>query len=109
MAKVKAVWTGEFPCLCHGEWKLSVDGADVSDLIPEELRYDPMYTFGSYPHWYWDEDGYGEWEYVTNGKKKDEWIEENAAWLGNIPADPGDIFDAFNAADFRLNSCGGCI
>ena len=31
---VVAKWTGCFPCLCSGEWKLYIDGQDVSFLIP---------------------------------------------------------------------------
>ena len=55
------------------------------------------------------ESGHVEWDTYTDGLGKDEWIKENAGWLKNIPADPKDIFDAFNAEDFRAGECGGCI
>lgn len=109
MSKVEAVWTGEFPRLCEGEWRLFIDGVEYSDSIPEERRYDPMYTFCTRLHWFFSDDYDEEWETVTNGKPEKEWIKENASWLGNIPADPVEIYNAFQKSDFRLHSCGGCI
>ena len=35
---VVANYTGTYPNLCVGEWTLKVNGKDVSDKIPEELR-----------------------------------------------------------------------
>lgn len=40
--EVKAKWTGRGFALCIGEWKLYVDGKDVTDKIPEDLRTEPM-------------------------------------------------------------------
>lgn len=54
MATVEAKWSGKWPCLCHGKWTLIVDGIDVSDKIPEELRDSPMGTYGFYDTWYFD-------------------------------------------------------
>lgn len=34
--KVEAVWTGEWPSLCCGEWKLYIDGEDKSNMIPDD-------------------------------------------------------------------------
>lgn len=46
MSEFRAEWTGGYPCLCWGEWKLYKDNKDISHLIPEELRYCPMNTYG---------------------------------------------------------------
>lgn len=32
--EIKAKWTGHGLALCIGEWKLYVDGKDVTDKIP---------------------------------------------------------------------------
>ena len=57
----KAERTGGYPSLCVGEWKLYrkyedilEDGSkdegydDISNLIPEDLRHEPMNTDGQY-------------------------------------------------------------
>ena len=36
--KVVATWTGSYPCLCHGEWMLEVDGKDYTEAIPKDYR-----------------------------------------------------------------------
>ena len=36
--KVEAKWSGSYPWLCSGEWTLFIDGKDMSDKIPKELR-----------------------------------------------------------------------
>lgn len=30
MKEISVEWTGSWPCLCHGEWKLTIDGEDWS-------------------------------------------------------------------------------
>lgn len=83
--KFKAKWTGEYPSLCIGEWKLYrkyedylddgtkvIDYDNISNLIPENFKYEPMYTLGIYSSWYFDQD----------------YIEQH---------------------DWRYDSCGGCI
>ena len=42
--KVKAKWTGRTYAHCIGRWSLSVNGKDVTDKIPEDLRTDCMNT-----------------------------------------------------------------
>ena len=106
---VVATWTGSYPCLCHGEWMLEVDGKDYTEAIPKDYRTENMGTYGTYEQWDIGESGHVEWDTYTDGLEKDEWIKENAGWLKNIPADPKDICDAFNAEDFRAGECGGCI
>lgn len=46
--EVKANWNGKYPNLCMGEWSLEIDGKDVSDKIPKDLRDKPMYTYDIY-------------------------------------------------------------
>lgn len=111
MAVVEAKWSGKWPCLCHGEWTLIIDGIDVSDKVPEELRDGSMNTYGDYKRWRftnWDV----KWSSYTNGLECDEWIETNLEWLKTITEDKTvmeQIYDAINAEDFRAGSCGGCI
>lgn len=51
---IKVEWTGKWPCLCYGEWKLTIDGEDRSSFIPEELRRSEMGTFGIYSSWHFE-------------------------------------------------------
>ena len=109
--RVTASWSGSYPCFCSGCWTLTVDGRDVSDLIPDELRNSPMDTFGTYKGWRfvnWLEEFFD----YEDGLKLDDWIAENLYWLSNITTDPElhkDIFYAINECDFRRGCCGGCI
>ena len=48
MRNIEVAWTGRYPCLCSGEWKIKIDGQDMSHLIPEEMRCSPMNTYGLY-------------------------------------------------------------
>ena len=112
MATVEAKWSGKWPCLCHGKWTLIIDGVDVSDKIPEELRDSPMGTYGFYDTWRFDEDWNTIWESYENGFECKFWIEENLEWLKTITIDKKvmeQVYDAINAEDFRAGSCGGCI
>lgn len=107
-----AVWNGSWPSLCSGSWTLTRDGVDVSDLIPEDLRHDEMDTKGIYCYWYFEEGWDEAWESYEDGLGRDEWVEANMGWLKALSTDPDDltaIYEAFQAEDFRRNSCGGCI
>ena len=111
MAIVKAKWSGSYPCLCSGEWTLNVDGKDVSNKIPKDLRKSSMNTFGTYQSWHF-EDWLEVFEDYSDGLDCDEWIDENDYWLKEI-TDNNDtkilIYQAINKEDFRSGSCGGCI
>lgn len=112
MATVEAKWSGKWPCLCHGEWTLIVNGINVSDKIPKELRNSSMNTYGIYEHWRFDKDWDVIWSPYDNGLECDEWIEENSEWLKTITTDKNvmkEIYYAINTKDFRTGSCGGCI
>ena len=104
---IEVFWTGEYPNLCKGEWKLFIDGKDYSLMIPKELRYSPMNTYGTYQEWHFED-----WEEVfesyEDGLMFSKWLAENP-WVNKIPATPLDVYCAFAEKDWRHNSCGGCI
>ncbi len=109
---VKANWSGMYPCLCSGEWTLFVNDKDVTEKIPEELRTEPMYTFGTYQTWYFEDDWEEVFEDYEDGMSCKEWIENNDYWLKDITDDykvKEEIYFAIQDEDFRHNSCGGCI
>ena len=108
---IEVKWTGKYPCLCSGEWKLYIDGNDMSDFIPEDLRRSDMGTFGTYSSWHF-EDWMEVFEDYQDGMNCDEWIEANKDWLDKISKDvkdQQDLFYAFQSQDWRYESCGGCI
>lgn len=109
---IKVEWTGKWPCLCYGEWKLTIDGEDKSNLIPEELRESEMNTYGSYSQWRFEEDWEVVWENYVDGMPCRDWIENNKYWLDNISSDYNiqeQLYCAFQTRDWRHGSCGGCI
>lgn len=83
MKKFEAEWTGSYPNLCSGVWKLYVDGKDKSDLIPEDLRNYPMDTAGMYQTWHF-EDWQEVFEDCEDGLECDDWIKENDSWISGI-------------------------
>ena len=108
---IEANWSGSYPCLCFGEWTLKVDGKDVSEKIPNDLRESSMNTYGTYQSWHFED-----WDVVfedyEDGLDCEEWIEENDEWLSEITTDYSikeQIFIAIQSKDFRHGSCGGCI
>lgn len=109
---VEANWNGRYPCLCFGKWTLVVNGKDVSNKIPDELRTEPMNTYGTYEQWYFDDNYSEEFESYKDGLEMHEWIEKNGYWLDKITSDYNiqeEIFTAIQREDFRLGSYGGCI
>lgn len=109
--KVEANWSGSYPCLCSGEWTLFIDGKDMSDKIPKDLRNEPMNTSGVYSEWHF-EDWEDVWEDYLDGLECEDWIKENKEWLDNITKDKNeqeDIYYAFQSKDWRYGSCGWCI
>lgn len=107
----EARWSGSMPCLCHGEWTLLRDGESVDTEIP--FQGSCAETFGTYSVWsFGGESGWlEEWDSYEDGMGCDEWCDEYGDWLATV-APKGewkDIFEAFQAEDWRHNSCGGCI
>lgn len=104
---VIAKWTGSYPCLCSGEWKLYIDDVDYSHLIPVDLRHGEMGTYGIYQSWHFE--NWSEvFESYTDGLDCEDWIAANG-WVHSLPAYPTDVYYAFQAQDWRHGECGGCI
>lgn len=112
MATYKAYWTGRWPTLCRGTWRLFKDDKDISDMIPNVFRDQNMKTYGTYRRVSLDRSWNEVTEEYTDGLEADEWINTNLWWLNSITKDPAEqaqIFKAFQEADFRRDSCGGCL
>jgi hypothetical protein len=105
-------WSGKYPCLCSGEWTIVRNGVDVSNFIPDKLRYGPMDTFGTYWRWFFKEDWEEDEEAYEDGLIECEWIEENREWLKKIcqsDSEMSELYTAIQTHDWRHGSCGGCI
>lgn len=110
--KVEVKWSGKYPNVCSGKWTLIINGIDVTDKIPTDLRNRPMNTYGTYYNWKFKPDWDVEWSSYSDGLSCSEWIEENDYWLNTITEDnsiKSEIYYAINSQDFRYGSCGGCI
>lgn len=109
-----AEWTGEWPCLCHGTWKLYRNGMELSIPIPfnDEDGYGrPAMTSGMYFSWSFNEDWNEVWDSYLDGFDEDDWIAEHHDWLASFAEEEefSSIFKAFQSSDWRHSSCGGCI
>lgn len=107
--KVEVKWTGEYPCLCYGEWILKVNGKDYSDIIP--FKCAPADTYGKYQNWHF-ENWIEVFDDYVDGLHPKEWINKNDDWLSKITDDDElkrKIFRAFKDQDWRYGECGGCI
>lgn len=105
---IEAIWTGKWPYLCHGEWKLIINGVDYTSSIPEEKRHSPMNTLKKYRRWYFDDNLREAWETYEDGLGFADWIKENL-WVMSLPAKANRVYRAFMENDWRHESCGGCI
>ena len=106
MANFEVNWSGTRYSICSGEWTIRRNGVDVSDLIPDGLRYDCMNTRKEYS--YWDD----ECESYFDGLSAKEWVRKNRYWIGKICANKEEefqLYHAINALDWRCCSCGGCF
>lgn len=107
---VTAEWTGKYPCLCQGEWIITVGGENVN--LPEEIKTSHMNTFGTYDTWSFGEDWSEEWESYEDGLTFGPWAEANTWWLKDLNLSDSELrnlYAAINEEDWRHNSCGGCI
>ena len=108
--KITAEWTGRSPCLCSGEWIITVGGEKVE--LPDEVRTRNMGTNDVYCKWHFGEDGREEWDEYEGGLDFEPWLEQNAWWVSRLclsPAEERALYDAINEQDWRHMSCGGCI
>ena len=102
-------WTGHWPCLCFGDWKLYKDGELLLDAdIP--FQGEPAYTFGEYRGWHFVNHS-EEWYYYEDGLSCGEWITQHRDWLSSFAPEEDfeKIYSAFQANDWRYNSCMGCV
>ena len=109
MAIYKTKWTGEYPNLCYGEWKLYVNGK-ISDIeIP--FQYHPANTLNSYSKWGFDDQWSEYWESYIDGMDCIDWCKKYSDYLTQIApeSDWPTIFEAFQENDWRHGQCGGCI
>lgn len=110
--EITAKWTGVYPCLCDGEWKITIGGEEVE--LPKDVRHGHMNTYGSYAEWYFGGDsGWEEqWEYYEDGLTYEPWVKENSWWTRDLHLTDTELhalYDAIAAEDWRTGSCGGCI
>lgn len=105
-----ASWTATGNNLCLGHWE--IHHLDQPLQIDAARLAEDMGTYGIYSYIFPDDEDWAE------GLAEDEWIVENAGWLGellarhNIPADEAHLrwfYQAVNPHDWRCGSCGGCL
>lgn len=107
-----ATWNGRYPSFCSGTWSLTMNGVDISDKIPPELRTEPMNTEGTYFRRTLNHKGVEERSEYSHGLPMEAWIEANRYWLDKITQDPvelRELYNTFNYHDWRYCQCGGCL
>lgn len=87
---------------CLGFWSLYVNGQDYSEHIPLENRINPMGTLGTYCKYV-----NGHYEHYIDGKDFLDWWCQNS-WIDTIPADPLEVYKAFQLNDWRPGACDKC-
>lgn len=110
--EITAKWTGTYPCLCHGEWEITIGGKEVE--LPKDVRYSHMSTYGTYAEWSFGGDsGWEEqWDYYEDGLTYEPWVETNSWWLRDLhltDTETQALYNAIAEEDWRFGSCGGCI
>ena len=113
---VTVKWTGKFPCLCFGEWIVTVNGVVVP--LPENKKKREMNTRNEYRR---VDPATEEVEYYKDGLREKAWIMVNRNWLLaavkaviTVKTDEEeqllkDLYQAFKHEDWRHLSCGGCV
>jgi len=105
-----ARWSATGNNLCLGRWEVSYQGRPLA--LDSERHEKDMGTYGIFSYIFPDD------EALAEGLGEDEWILENAGWLGELLAQhaiPGDeahrrwFYQAINPQDWRCGSCGGCL
>ena len=110
MKEIKVEWTGVYPCLCFGEWKLIIDGKDMSSILP--FQGEDANTHGTYSSWQFDENWSEEWDSYESGLNCSEWLSANADWIAKLDLNEDEaqlLFEKFQENDWRRGECGGCI
>ncbi|QQV88990.1 hypothetical protein [Providencia phage PSTRCR_121] len=115
--QIDVTWTGGYPTLCFGKWKIIIDGIELTGLDSQEFN-----TAGTYDTWHF-EDCDDVWEIYRDGLYFDAWyktlLEQDTNGLKSSLIRHGfdvenkafieDLYNKINAKDWRHNSCGGCI
>ena len=118
MVGFKVDWTGCYPCLCSGEWKITTEHGTFN--IPDENKNTDMNTYGQYSRWYFGGDsGWEEQtEYYEDGLEFEDWIVTNQEWvtenfqalgIDHIEDNYRELYEEIRDHDFRSGSCEGCI
>lgn len=107
-----ASWSGNYPCLCSGEWTLYHNGEKIDVEIP--FQKNPANTYNEYAQWHFGGESGWEviWSFYEHGNDKNEWIEDNIEYLKQVTDDKEQysyIYKAFQENDWRSGSCGGCV
>lgn len=105
-------WTGRYPTLCYGEWKIIIDGICLTGIEDS-----PFKTIGDYQSWHFEEDYSEVFEDYEDGESFSiGWLETNGLQdslnrHGIILTEEEqiDLYDKIQSEDWRHNSCGGCI
>ena len=106
---ITAKWTGCYPCLCDGEWIITVGDEKVE--LPDKVRTSPMGTRGSYNTWTFNEDYDDVWSQYEDGLDFEPWLQGNS-WVSSLNLSHKEeraLYDAISKEDWRYGSCGGCI
>lgn len=105
-----ARWSATGNNLCLGQWEIAYRGKPLE--IVAGRRESDMGSHGIFSYIFPDD------EDLAEGLPENEWIVENAVWLGELfgaHGIPGDethrrwFYLAVNPHDWRCGSCGGCL
>ena len=104
-----AEWTGKWPNLCHGEWKLYFGDQELN--IPIPFLCEPAETLNTYSRWYFDDDWCDCWDSYEDGLPFEQWADKYKEWLTAWfeTREWQSVYEAFQREDWRYCSCGGCI
>lgn len=97
---------------CHGTWFVSIDGIDVSDKIPEDIRVGNMETENNYSYFYYNEDEKDpiRAEYNKRGLDESEWIKKNDYWLNDITTNMEIKQEIYREIQMKnITGCGDCM
>ena len=116
--EIRVEWTGKYPNLCSGRWIITAN--DKQLVIPEPFIKNNMGTYKWYDTWSFGEDWDEVWEQYPDGDEFETWILNNRGWIYAAFKSVGlledvtyndlhELFTQISKADWRHNSCGGCI